>query len=111
MIIPVLKFFSLIFVFQIKLELNREYREYRVTSFSITKMCVCGDDGKSVKFKIIPKRLGHIPLTVKALTSEAKLCPSSTVYAADAVTRKLLVEVRHDVGSWIAKQPLIDQSC
>ena len=56
-------------------------------------MCVCGDDGKSVKFKIIPKKLGKIPLTVKAVTSEAKLCPKSKVYAADAVTRKLLVEV------------------
>jgi hypothetical protein len=56
-------------------------------------MCVCGDDGKSVKFKIIPNKLGRIPLTVKAITSEARLCPNSTVYAADAVTRKLLVEV------------------
>ena len=56
-------------------------------------MCVCGDDWKSVKFKIIPNKLGRIPLTVKAITSEARLCPNSTVYAADAVTRKLLVEV------------------
>jgi hypothetical protein len=58
-------------------------------------MCVCGDHGSSVKFKIIPTKLGHIPLTVKAVTSQANLCPNSTVYAADAVTRKLLVEVRH----------------
>ncbi len=81
------------FAFQIKLELSRESKDYRVTSFYISKMCVCGDDGKSVKFKIIPKKLGRIPLTVKAITSEARLCPKSKVYAADAVTRKLLVEV------------------
>jgi hypothetical protein len=64
-------------------------------------MCVCKDDGKSVKFKIIPNKLGHIPLTVKAMTSDAKLCPKSTVYAVDAVTRMLLVEVglnlRYDI--------------
>ena len=57
-------------------------------------MCVCGDEGKSVIFKIIPNKLGHIPLTVKAVTSAMKLCPKSSVFAADAVTRKLLVEVR-----------------
>ncbi|CAB4021533.1 alpha-2-macroglobulin-like isoform X2, partial [Paramuricea clavata] len=76
----------------IKLVLSRETRDYKVTSFYISKMCVCGDDGKSVKFRIIPNKLGRIPLTVKATTSEANLCPKSTVYAADAVTRKLLVE-------------------
>lgn len=65
-----------------------------MTSFHISKMCVCGDDGKSVKFRIIPNKLGRIPLTVKAITSEADLCPKSTVYAGDAVSRKLLVEVR-----------------
>ncbi len=56
-------------------------------------MCVCGEDAKSVKFKIIPNKLGFIPLTVKAITSKAALCAKPTVYAADAVTRKLLVEV------------------
>lgn len=60
----------------------------------ISKMCVCGEEGTSVKFKIIPNKLGYIPLTIRAITSEAKLCPKSQVYAADAVTRKLLVEVR-----------------
>ncbi|CAB4010718.1 alpha-2-macroglobulin-like isoform X2, partial [Paramuricea clavata] len=76
----------------IKLKLSRKSEDYKVTSFHISKMCVCKDDGKPVKFKIIPNKLGHIPLTVKAMTSHAKLCPKPTVYAVDAVTRKLLVE-------------------
>jgi hypothetical protein len=85
--------FNSYFHFQIKLELSRQSEDYKVTSFHISKMCVCKDDEKSVKFKIIPNKLGRIPLTVKAITSEAKFCPKSTVYAADAVSRKLLVEV------------------
>ena len=56
-------------------------------------MCACGDAGQSVKFTIIPAKLGHIPLTVTATTSSARLCSNSTVFAQDAVTRKLLVEV------------------
>mgnify|MGYP002803887076 FL=1 len=76
----------------IKLVLNRDSKDYRITSFHISKICVCGDSGTSVKFRIIPKKVGHIPLQVKAVTSQAKLCPNSTVYVADAVSRKLLVE-------------------
>ena len=61
-------------------------------------MCVCGDSGQSVKFTIIPTNLGHIPLTVTATTSSAKLCragsKTSNVAVQDAVTRKLLVEVQ-----------------
>ena len=56
-------------------------------------MCVCGDAGQSVKFTIIPTNLGRIPLTVTAQTSTAKLCPNTSLVAADAVTRKLLVQV------------------
>ena len=62
-------------------------------SYHINKMCVCGDAGQSVKFTIIPTNLGHIPLTVTAQTSSAKLCPNTSLVAADAVTRKLLVQV------------------
>ncbi|XP_028400036.1 pregnancy zone protein-like isoform X5 [Dendronephthya gigantea] len=76
----------------LKLELNRETKDYRVTSFYINKLCVCGDDGISVKFKIIPKKVGNIAIKVTAITSEARLCPKSTIYAADAVKRNLLVE-------------------
>ena len=57
-------------------------------------MCLCGDDGKSVKFKIIPNKIGQIPLTVKAVTSATELCPKPSVFATNAVTQKLLVEVR-----------------
>ena len=67
--------------------------DYKVTSYHINKLCVCGDAGQSVKFSIIPTTLGHIPLTVTATTSSASLCSNSTVFAQDAVTRKLLVEV------------------
>lgn len=64
-----------------------------MTSFYISKLCVCGDDGMSVKFMIIPKNVGKIAIKVTAITSEAQLCPKSTMYAADAVKRNLLVEV------------------
>lgn len=64
-----------------------------MTSIHISKMCVCSDEGKSMKFHVVPKKLGHIPITVKATTSQARLCPKATLYAVDAVTRTLLVEV------------------
>ncbi|XP_028407143.1 alpha-2-macroglobulin-like protein 1 isoform X2 [Dendronephthya gigantea] len=78
----------------IKLELNHKQADYKVTSYHINKLCVCGSEGKSVKFTIIPINLGHIPLTVMATstTSLAKLCSNNTIPVYDAVTRKLLVE-------------------
>ncbi|CAB3988758.1 C3 and PZP-like alpha-2-macroglobulin domain-containing 8 isoform X2, partial [Paramuricea clavata] len=76
----------------IKLLLNQKSPDYKVTSYYINKLCVCGDAGQSVKFTIIPTNLGHIPLTVTATTSSARLCSNSTVTVSDAVTRKLLVE-------------------
>ncbi|XP_028416699.1 pregnancy zone protein-like [Dendronephthya gigantea] len=76
----------------IKLELIRKASDFKVTSIHISKMCVCSDEGKSTKFNVIPTKLGHIPITVKATTSQAKLCPKFTLYAVDAVTRTLLVE-------------------
>ncbi|XP_028407192.1 alpha-2-macroglobulin-like protein 1 isoform X2 [Dendronephthya gigantea] len=76
----------------IKLELKRKQADYKVTSYHINKLCVCGSEGKSVKFTIIPINLGHIPLTVTATTSSAKLCSNKTIPVHDAVTRKLLVE-------------------
>jgi hypothetical protein len=80
-------------IHQIKLQLNHKSPDYKVTSYYINKLCVCGDAGQSVKFTIIPTNLGHIPLTVTATTSSARLCSNSTVSVSDAVTRKLLVEV------------------
>ncbi|XP_028406949.1 murinoglobulin-1-like isoform X3 [Dendronephthya gigantea] len=78
----------------IKLELSHKQADYKVTSYHINKLCVCGSEGKSVKFTIIPTNLGHIPLTVTATTSSAKLCSNNTINipVQDAVTRKLLVE-------------------
>ena len=81
------------YFYQIKLQLNHKSADYKVTSYHIKKLCVCGNGGQSVKFTIIPTKLGHIPLTVTATTSSASLCSNNTVFAQDAVTRKLLVEV------------------
>ena len=85
-------------LFKIRLQLNHRSLDYKVTSYHIEKLCVCGDSGQSVKFSIIPLKLGHIPLTVTATSSSAKLCPSSSVIVQDAVTRKLLVEVNYDIN-------------
>ena len=52
----------------------------------------------SVRFNIVPKKLREIPLTVIAKDVNSSVCDEGTeqmvLGVTDAVTRKLLVEVR-----------------
>ena len=52
----------------------------------------------SVRFNIVPKKLGEIPLTVVAKDVDSSVCDEGVEQLAlgvtDAVTRKLLVEVQ-----------------
>ena len=65
---------------------------------SSTKLCVCGGKSNTFKFKITPKKIGKIPILVKAITTGDNVCAkdkkmANSVGAADAVKRMLLVEV------------------
>eukprot|EP00112_Aurelia_sp_Birch-Aquarium-sp1_P000397 Seg1036.8 transcript_id=Seg1036.8/GoldUCD/mRNA.D3Y31 product="alpha-2-macroglobulin-like protein 1" protein_id=Seg1036.8/GoldUCD/D3Y31 len=62
-----------------------------------TKLCVCGGKSNTFKFKITPKKIGKIPILVKAITTGDNICAkdkkmANSVGAADAVKRMLLVE-------------------
>ncbi|XP_066921586.1 alpha-2-macroglobulin-like isoform X2 [Clytia hemisphaerica] len=76
-----------------------ESKDYEELTSSQQKLCVCGGEAKTVKFGIKPKTLGKIDITVKGRSYEASssVCgpnqvPISNVVAADALTKKLLVE-------------------
>jgi len=72
--------------------------DFDVAGGSNTKMCVCGGRADTYKFKIKPKKLGKIPITVRATTMsrDAELCGgkpmAEAMTAADAMSKKLLVE-------------------
>lgn len=65
-----------------------------------TKLCICGGSSKSFKFNIKATSLGKIDINVGAHTLspvDSEICNpnsivASDVTAADALTRKLLVE-------------------
>lgn len=61
-------------------------------------VCVCSNEAISVRFNIVPKKLGEIPLTVVAKDINSSMCDEGVEQFAlgvtDAVTRKLLVEVQ-----------------
>ncbi|XP_065060460.1 alpha-1-macroglobulin-like [Rhopilema esculentum] len=68
-----------------------------VTDISSSKLCVCGSQSNSLRFKITPKKIGRIPITVKAISTNQNVCSkerkmADSVNAADAVRRMLLVE-------------------
>ena len=81
---------------QIRLGLE-ESLHYRILSNSSFDVCVCSSEAKSVRFSIIPKKLGQMPLKVVAKDVATSACEvgaqQMTLGVADAVIRKLLVEV------------------
>nr|BAJ05271.1 alpha-2-macroglobulin [Diadumene lineata] len=60
------------------------------------RLCICGNEAKSVKYVITPRHLGNIPLQVTVETVQPSLCQNASDEAplgvSDAVKRKLLVE-------------------
>ncbi|XP_057303118.1 alpha-1-macroglobulin-like [Hydractinia symbiolongicarpus] len=83
-------------VIQLSLDTSNDFD---ITSERFKKMCVCGSKSNTFKFSIKPKTLGKIDITVKALSLQPDIliCDSSNkmaedVTAADAMTKKLLVE-------------------
>ncbi|XP_057308923.1 pregnancy zone protein-like isoform X2 [Hydractinia symbiolongicarpus] len=83
-------------VIQVSLDTSTDFD---ITSERIKKMCVCGSKSNTFKFSIKSKTLGKIDITVKALSLQPDIliCDSSNkmaddVTAADAMTKKLLVE-------------------
>ena len=74
-----------------------ESLHYRILSNSSFDVCVCSSEAKSVRFSIIPKKLGQMPLKVVAKDVATSACEvgaqQMTLGVTDAVIRKLLVEV------------------
>ena len=70
---------------------------YKILSNTSRTVCVCSNEAMSVRFNIVPKKLGEIPLTVVAKDVDSSVCDEGVEQMAlgvsDAVTRKLLVEV------------------
>lgn len=85
------------FTLQIRLDLQ-ESLYYRILSNASHTVCVCSNEAMSVRFNIVPKKLHEIPLTVIAKDVNSSVCDEGVEQMAlgvtDAVTRKLLVEVR-----------------
>lgn len=85
------------FILQIRLDLQ-ESLYYRILSNSSQSVCVCSNEARSVRFNIVPKKLREIPLTVIAKDVNSSVCDEGieqmVLGVTDAVTRKLLVEVR-----------------
>ena len=85
------------FTLQIRLDLQ-ESLYYRILSNSSQSICVCSNEAMSVRFNIVPKKLREIPLTVVAKDVNSSVCDEGvqqmSLGVTDAVTRKLLVEVR-----------------
>ena len=81
---------------QVRIRLTKT-DHFQLNSTADPKLCVCGNEAKSVKYVITPVQLGHIPLKVTVQNVAASLCENSSDEAplgiSDAVTRKLLVEV------------------
>ncbi|KAM7438496.1 A-macroglobulin receptor [Porites harrisoni] len=73
-----------------------ESLHYRILSNSSFDVCVCSSEAKSVRFSIIPKKLGQMPLKVVAKDVATSACEvgaqQMTLGVTDAVIRKLLVE-------------------
>ena len=72
--------------------------EFQLTSgSSSSKLCVCGNEAKSVNFTIVAKTLGRIPLTVTGKDVQQSVCENvgseASIGVIDTVRRKLLVEV------------------
>ena len=71
--------------------------EYRTISNASYDICVCSNEAKSVRFNIVPKKLGQIPLAVLAKDVDSSACGKDveqmSLGVSDAVVRKLLVEV------------------
>ncbi|KAK3709154.1 hypothetical protein QZH41_018067 [Actinostola sp. cb2023] len=69
---------------------------FQLSSPGDQKLCVCGNEAKSVKYVITPVQLGHIPLKVTVQNVVPSLCENPSEEAplgiSDAVIRKLLVE-------------------
>ena len=83
-------------VLQIRLSLENSF-DYRITSNVSHEICVCSNEAKSVRFSIVPKKLGQIPLAVVAKDLDTSVCGQGveqmSLGVSDAVIRKLLVEV------------------
>ena len=81
---------------QIRLGLE-DSLNYRILSNASFDICVCSNEAKSVRFNIVPKKLGQIPLQVVAKDVDSSACGKDieqmTLGVTDAVKRKLLVEV------------------
>ena len=81
---------------QIRLGLE-DSLDYRIISNASYDICVCSNAAKSVRFNIVPKKLGQIPLAVVAKDVDSSVCGKDveqmSLGVSDAVIRKLLVEV------------------
>lgn len=70
--------------------------EFETPGGSAAKFCVCGGKSASYKFNVKPKKLGKVPITVRAVSVEGNDCQGRgkllTVGAADAMMKDLLVE-------------------
>ena len=71
--------------------------EYKTISNASYDICVCSNEAKSVRFNIVPKKLGQIPLAVVAKDVDSSACGKDveqmSLGVSDAVVRKLVVEV------------------
>ncbi|XP_068693904.1 alpha-2-macroglobulin-like [Montipora foliosa] len=77
--------------------LSLEYSlDYDVMSNYSQVICVCSKEAKSVHFKIVPKKLGQLPLAVAAKDIASSACGNTSeqihLGVSDAVIRNLLVE-------------------
>ncbi|XP_068740975.1 alpha-2-macroglobulin-like isoform X2 [Montipora capricornis] len=77
--------------------LSLEYSlDYDVMSNYSQVICVCSKEAKSVHFRIVPKKLGQLPLAVAAKDIPSSACGNTSeqihLGVSDAVIRNLLVE-------------------
>lgn len=78
--------------------MSLEYsKDFQMTAGPSAKTCLCGKRSAKVLFKLIPLKLGEIPIRISAETLDTNVCASNrivdtTVTAADILVRKLRVE-------------------
>lgn len=72
-------------------------QDYEMIAGPAAKACICGGRTATILFKIVPIKLGKIPIRITAQTLENNVCASGkvldhSVSTADILVRKLLVE-------------------
>ncbi|XP_066919557.1 alpha-1-macroglobulin-like isoform X3 [Clytia hemisphaerica] len=80
----------------IRVSLERSL-DFQMVAGPSAKTCLCGKRSAKILFKLIPKKLGQIPIRITAETLDHNICAlskniDSTVSASDILVRKLRVE-------------------